>query len=216
MSTGRRDGVRRVRAAPTRHRGARLGHVHHRARDRAIRLPLACRHSAERARDVRHRRSQLQLRGDPRVRQAGGLQQPHSAADQRAPRERQHLRPGGDRAGVRPRSRDVRTCGNHPWTRIVTLRRQRVLRRRQRHHAVRRVARRRFDHAGGRHAGVAAGAGQRRAPAGEWRGRRGLGDLCAERWRAADSTFRRSTPLPPTMAWPRGSMAKASGNSTAG
>ena len=86
--------------------------------------------------------------------------------------------------GVRPRSGDVRPCGNHPWARIVTLRRQRVLRRRERHHAVRRVAQRRFDHAGGRHAGDAAGAGQRRAPAGEWRGCRGVGHLCAERWRA--------------------------------
>ena len=81
------------------------------------------------------------LLGDARVRQARRLQQPHPAAGQRPPRQRQRLRPGGDRRGVRPRSGDVRARRNHPRTGVVALWRQRVLRRRQRDHADRRCDR---------------------------------------------------------------------------
>ncbi len=75
---------------------------------------------------------------------------------------------------------------------IVALRRQRVLCRRQRHHPIRRVARRRFGHPGDRHAGDAAGARQRRSPPGERRGRRRLRHLRAERrrWPALFSGLR--------------------------
>ena len=47
-----------------------------------------------------------------------------------------------DRRRVRPRSRDVRARRNHPRPRLVALWRQRVLRRRERDYADRRVARR--------------------------------------------------------------------------
>ena len=92
--------------------------------------------------------------GHARVRQAGRLQQPHPAAGQRTPRQRQRLRAGGDRRGVRPRSGDVRARRNHPRAGIVALWRQRVLRRGERHHADGRVARRRLGHGRGRHAGT--------------------------------------------------------------
>ena len=55
----------RVFGASERHpagdRGAGVGLVHHRRRDRALRLSHARRHPARRARHVRDRRSQLQL-----------------------------------------------------------------------------------------------------------------------------------------------------------
>ena len=164
-------------------RGARLGLLHHRGGDRAVRLPHACGHPARRPRDVRDQRSQLQSHRDARVRQAGGLQQPHPAAGQRTPRERQRLRAGGDRRGVRPRSGDVRACRNHPRARLVALWRQRVLRGGERDHADGRLARRRLDYARDRHAGDPAGAGHRGAPLRERRGRGAVGHLRAQRWR---------------------------------
>ena len=76
--------------------------------------------------------------------QAGRLQQPDPAAGQRTPRQRQRLRTGRDRRGVRHRPGDVRARRDHPRAGLVALWRQRVLRRRQRHHQVGRVARRRL------------------------------------------------------------------------
>ena len=70
-----------------------------------------------------------------RVRQAGGLQQPDPPAGERSSRQRQRLRPGGDRRRVRPRPGDLRARRDHPWPGLVALRRQRVLRGRERHHA---------------------------------------------------------------------------------
>ena len=99
--------------------------------------------------------SYLGVRG---FRQAGRLQQPHPAAGQRTPRQRQRIRTGGDRRGVRHRPGDVRAGRNHPRARLVTLRRQRVLRGRERDHADRRLARRRLDRGRGRHARDRAGA----------------------------------------------------------
>ena len=117
------------------HRGTGVGVVHHGRRDRPLRLPDARRHPARRARHVRERRPQLQLSGRPRLRQARRLQQPHPAARQRSSRQRQRLRPGRDRRRVRPRPGDVRARRDHPRPGVLDLRRQRVLRRRQRHHA---------------------------------------------------------------------------------
>ena len=74
------------------------------------------------------RRSQLQSARHARVRQAGRLQQPHPAAGQRPPRQRQRVRPGRDWRRVRHRSGDVRARRNHPRAGLVALRRQRVLR----------------------------------------------------------------------------------------
>ena len=181
--TGRRAGLWRLRAAPAGHRGAGLGVLHHRGGDRAVWLPHAGGHPARRPRDVRRRRSQLQRHRDARVRPAGGLQQPHPAAGQRTPRERQRLRAGGDRRGVRPRSRDVRARRNHPRARLVTLWRQRVLRRGERDHADGRLAWRRLGYARDRHAGDPAGAGHRGAPLRERRGCGAVGHLRAQRRR---------------------------------
>ena len=164
---------------------------------------------------VRDGRSQLQLSGHARVRQAGRLQQPHPAAGQRTPRQRQRLRTGGDRRGVRHRSGDVRARRNHPRARLVALRRQRVLRGRQRDHADRRVARRRLDRGRGRHARHRAD----RAPASDAASPTAWTSPCqaptSEVAASSGSTSRRSTRRPPTTAWPRGSTANESGSSTA-
>ena len=147
--------------------------------------------------------------GVARVRQARRLQQPHPAAGQRTPRERQRLRPGGDRRGVRHRPGDVRARRNHPRARLVALRRQRVLRGRQRDHADRRVARRRLDGRRGRHArhgdGRASSAGRRLA--------NGVDVALSGTYERSGGVerlyFRRSIRRRPTTAWPRGSTAKA-------
>jgi hypothetical protein len=50
-------------------------------------------------------------------------------------RERQRLRPGERRRGLRDRRRDVRARRSHPWPGIVALRHQRAVRRGERGHA---------------------------------------------------------------------------------
>ena len=96
----RAAGLRRVRPPAARHGGPVVGHDRHRERNLALRLPDAGRHPARRARVLRHRRSQLQLRRRTRLQPAGRLQHARPAARQRSSRERQRLRPGERRRGL--------------------------------------------------------------------------------------------------------------------
>ncbi len=197
------------------HRGARLGLLHHRRGDRAVWLPHAGGHPARAFAACTSPTIATSVSSGRADSPSRGLQQPHPAARQRTPRERQRLRTGGDRRGVRPRSGDVRACRNHPRARIVALRRQRVLRGRERDHADRRLAGRRLDGGRDRHAGdpAAAGAPWDTASRTAWSWRCPAPTSTAT---ASDgSTFRRSMRRPPTTVSQKGSTAKASDSSTA-
>src|SRR5918993_1090957 len=142
---GRGTGVRGFRATAARDRGARLGVVRLSRGDQAIRVQDTGRHSSGRPRDDHHGRPELQLRRHPRVRQAGRLQQPDSAAHQRPSRERQRVRPSRSRRRVRARSSHVRADRDHPGAGVGTIRRQCLLCGRERHHE---------NRCGARHLGV--------------------------------------------------------------